>query len=447
MQSLLELLRRGPQSPAAIREALGISGATLSRKTREAGERIVSVGKSRSLVWYAVRPVRLVSEFPVYQVSAQGRLRCLGGLVPVWPHGYVMRYDDDTQVYSEGLPWWMMDIRPEGFLGRAWAKRRSATLRLSDELSLWADDDVLWALSAGEADVPGNLIIGEESRDAWLSSAEVAYSRQEMAEVFPRLAAQAVAGEVPGSSAGGEQPKFATTLDGTPVIVKFTASQDSPVAERWRDLLLAEHCALSVLASHGMATSRTEIVDVGLQRFLVIERFDREPVASRGRHGLVLLRSLDAEFVGRANEAWPDITARLMAALSPRLRSPVITEEAHAMACRLHAFGRLIGNTDMHLGNLAFYHDGDLPLALAPAYDMLPMRLSPAASGNMANEIEPVAPPLRVDVMYWREMLPLARRFWQQLADDSRCSAAFARIAVAQQSRLDAAEALFDRFG
>ena len=31
----------------------------------------------------------------------------------------------------------------------------------------------------------------------------------------------------------------------------------------------------------------------------------------------------------------------------------------HEQACRLFAFGRLIGNSDMHAGNIAFYHNGE----------------------------------------------------------------------------------------
>jgi hypothetical protein len=55
----------------------------------------------------------------------------------------------------------------------------------------------------------------------------------------------AARGEAPGSSAGGEQPKF-TTYAETPagprhLIVKFSEREPSPVTERWRDLLLNAH--------------------------------------------------------------------------------------------------------------------------------------------------------------------------------------------------------------
>jgi hypothetical protein len=78
--------------------------------------------------------------------------------------------------------------------------------------------------------------------------------------------------------------------------VKFTAPDDNPISERWRDLL-AEHLALKVL------DVETEVFDFGGQRFLEIPRFDR--VGPLGRKGLFSLRALEAEFVGRAREAWP----------------------------------------------------------------------------------------------------------------------------------------------
>ncbi len=64
---------------------------------------------------------------------------------------------------------------------------------------------------------------------------------------YGELAKAAAQGEIPGSSAGGEQPKFtafAMTPDGPRhVIVKFSEPDQGLVQEFWRDLLLAEHLA------------------------------------------------------------------------------------------------------------------------------------------------------------------------------------------------------------
>jgi hypothetical protein len=46
-------------------------------------------------------------------------------------------------------------------------------------------------------------------------------------------------------------------------------------------------------------------------------------------------------------------------------------------------FGVLIGNNDMPLGNAGALLADTRPPALAPSYDMLPMALRPAASGEV----------------------------------------------------------------
>ena len=79
--------------------------------------------------------------------------------------------------------------------------------------------------------------------------AEPEADRGEVDEAKEALGGLVVArGDAAGSSAAGEQPKFSTyaqTAQGAAhVIVKFSETLDSPVSQRWRDLLLAE------LASH-----------------------------------------------------------------------------------------------------------------------------------------------------------------------------------------------------
>jgi len=58
-----------------------------------------------------------------------------------------------------------------------------------------------------------------------------------------------------------------------------------------------------------------------------------------------------------------------------------VDRDAQAAMGRLHVFGRLIGNSDMHQGNLSFRLVDRGPLPLAPAYDMLPMSLAPSRTG------------------------------------------------------------------
>jgi hypothetical protein len=138
------------------------------------------------------------------------------------------------------------------------------------------------------------------------------------------------------------------------------------------NVLLAEHLALQTLAAAGVSTTASRVVDAGVQRFLELERFDR--AGALGRRALMSLAALNGEFVGNATAPWPVVTAELA-------RQKVITEQARADATLLYAFGTLIGNTDMHAGNLSFVSDQGRPYGLSPAYDMLPMAFSPTAGG------------------------------------------------------------------
>lgn len=76
---------------------------------------------------------------------------------------------------------------------------------------------------------------------------------------YEQLASDALAGEIVGSSAGGEQPKFtyyAQTPSGNKhVLVKFTVPQQTAVSQRWGDLLIAESIAAQILRDGGSTPS------------------------------------------------------------------------------------------------------------------------------------------------------------------------------------------------
>jgi hypothetical protein len=53
----------------------------------------------------------------------------------------------------------------------------------------------------------------------------------------------------------------------------------------------------------------------------------------------------------------------------------------------LWAFGTLIGNSDMHSGNLSFVSEHGRPYDIAPAYDMTPMTFAPRSGGGLPDTI------------------------------------------------------------
>lgn len=413
-----------PTTPRQLMHTLGISQPTLSRLINAAGDAVVRIGAARS-IQYALRDGgRGFVDVPVYRVGADGTLHRLGDLVPVRPDGYVMQQDDGKTIHSAGLPWWLMDMRPEGFLGRAWAERYGAGLGLPSRLAEWSDSHALRALIAAGHDVPGNLILGDLTRERFLNApAPLPASPDD----YPALAAAAERGEQPGSSAGGEQPKFIAYTGERHVIVKFSTEDDNPVSGRWRDLLLAEHHALETLRAAGINAARSQVIDRAGRRFLEVERFDR--VGMRGRRAIHSLSALDAEFVGNARAPWPEIVDVLS-------RTGVVASDASAHVALLYAFGTAIGNTDMHNGNLSFMAEHGRPYNVAPAYDMLPMALRPGSSGNLPDGVPRANLRPSVPSSTWHQALDLAEVFIDRLAGDARFSGDFSACLAALRQHL-----------
>ena len=110
----------------------------------------------------------------------------------------------------------------------------------------WSDEHVIVALARRGEDLPGNLIVGDESLERWYAHEPVNTSRGN----YPAMAEAATLGDIRGSSTGGERPKFSAFVDNRHVLVKFVG-HGGPVAERWRNLLVMEKIALDVLNDAG----------------------------------------------------------------------------------------------------------------------------------------------------------------------------------------------------
>ena len=435
LDELRRLLAVGPQSAQQLIEKTGISQSTLSRALGRLGDEVVRLGAARSMQYTLRDSLRGLLDIPVYRVNNEGQIKDLGTLVAVRPQGFVMRQADGTTLYSDGLPWWLADMFPQGFLGRAYAARHAAALGLPTRLGDWRDEHALRALLAHGHDVVGNLLLGDVARDRFLATplpAPVTVAQK--AEAYRQLALDAADGESPGSSAGGEQPKFAVYAE-TPagprhLLVKFSEAQDSPVSERWRDLLLAEHLALETLRAVDIAAAQTYVFDHHGQRFLEVERFDR--VGSMGRRALYSLAALDAEFMGTGTASWPLIARRLVDAGH-------ILPQAAEDAALLWAFGTLIGNSDMHNGNLSFMAEHGRPYALAPAYDMTTMAFAPRSGGGLPTSI--AAPNISADVPndVWRRAEDLGREFLFRVRASNGFSPRFGACIDALELHLNAA--------
>lgn len=429
---LLEILGRGPRTASELLRDLVISQATFSRLVGSMGSDVLKLGQTRATFYARPRAIRDKSyEFPVYRVGETGDIQRIGSLASIRPSQYYWYpHHGQAQIYRH-LPWFIQDLRPDGFVGRAFAHRQHNDLQLPLRLQDWSEDDILMALARRGEDCMGNLIVGDESAERYAASTlEMRYLQASDRPVeYPRLAQMAIAGDPVGSSAGGEQPKFTSIIEDGDihhVIVKFTPALDKPEGQRWADLLVCEHIALEIIREAGIAAAESQIFQFENRMFLEVRRFDRSGLL--GRMPMNSLGVVDDEYFGR-RDSW--------IAMADRLASERMLPPADAVALRwLSLFGNLIGNTDQHFGNITLIPI-DLSLKrfiLAPAYDVLPMLYRPREEGAPTPIFAPQASILSPN---WRTALSFALKFWERVSEDNRISEAFRLICSANRTVLE----------
>ncbi|MFA5910947.1 MAG: HipA domain-containing protein [Vicinamibacterales bacterium] len=416
MSAITEQLSRGVLHSADLRQRLGVSSATLMRAVRNAGRDVVRIGRGRA-TRYGLRqtwPTLDAASFPLFRVTETGTARSDGELLTLAARQTVSM---PAGTVSNGLPIELVDARPSGFLGRHFGAMH-ADLRLPARLADWSDHHILIAMSRRGEDLPGNLVVGDESFARWQALEMAGTTRDD----YPALAAATIAGHPPGSSAGGERPKFGVLVDGRHQLVKFATrgGTGDVVARRWCDLLVLEALALAAVSAHGIAAAITTIVETPSHCFLESERFDR--VGVRGRAAVLSLAAVHDD----PADTWARAAARLGDA------GRLAGEDARRLRW-LDAFGALIANTDRHQHNIVFFADG-AGLRLAPAFDQVSMQYAPSADGQLPARpfALPYATADTLDV--WDDARLAAREFWQRASDDGRvsddmrhCSAANAR--------------------
>ncbi|MGD0585141.1 MAG: type II toxin-antitoxin system HipA family toxin YjjJ, partial [Oryzomonas sp.] len=385
---------------------------------------------ARSTTYARPRDVRgLGFKFPVYRIDQDGNANQAGELWSLHG-GYRWQGIGEwmPELYSY-LPWFIQDMRPDGFVGRAFVHRLSLDLGLPDRLSDWKDDDVLVGLSRRGEDAMGDLMIGEESVMRYLKNIR-SITPADVSR-YPGMASAALAGDPPGSSAGGEQPKFSALIqrDGSyrQVLVKFSPLVSTPQGQRWSDLLVCEHLALGVLERFGVPAVNSTIYRMADRTFLEVERFDR--AGMRGRSPAASLTVVDAEFAGTGSN-WTTAADALLAARR-------ITEADARTMSRLDFFGSLIANTDRHFGNITLIPSdgGRSRFRLAPAYDMLPMYYRPREGEELNWGVCNI-----VSAGTWPDMHEAAKSFWLDASMDTRISEPFRVTCRANLEQL----ALFD---
>ena len=433
--SIRARLHDSPATSKELQTATGLSQAAVSRQLRAMGERIIRIKSGRSVRYALTRDAFGSNDkLPLYSVDPHGNTVGIAQIRPLAHGGFMLTLQPGSPAVLLGeagnglyddLPWFLDDLRPQGFLGRQIAADLAelATDFPADP-KLWNSEHVGRYLVANGDDLSGNFKLGHQAH-LRVRRRPVAITSRD----YPTLADAVMAGEPPGSSAGGEQPKFtAYHAERGHVIVKFSPPDQGAVARRWRDILITEHHAAEVLHEQGLPAAETRLVDAGGRLFLESQRFDRR--GEFGRLSMLSLQTIDAEFIGQGSH-WPTV----MQALA---RIQLVHPQHVDDALTLWAFGRLINNTDMHLGNLSLAIDGDI-FRLLPVYDMCAMGFAPRSG-----EVLPLTfttPDIGENEAIPEEILTvatdMANRFWKSLTNDPRISVEFQRFL--QTSNLGAA--------
>lgn len=430
------LRRHGTRTAAQLADDLGVSQPTVSRALAALGDSIVRLGRARAARYALARPLaRAGDRWPLHRIDAQGQPHTLGELRSL--HGDRFRFAVDGHrpvlVHGEfrdglfpGLPWFLDDQRPQGFLGRQLAHRVANDIGAGDDPLRWTPEDIVLCLLRHGDDAPGDLVLGDTALQSALRQAlaPTAVDAAQRDRVYPALADAALRGEIVGSSAAGEQPKFAIVLrertGHRAVIVKFSERSGTPAGRRWADLLRCEHLAAAALRAHGQPAAESEVFEADGRVFLESTRFDRTPVL--GRRGFVSLAALDAAFYAHGRIEWWRF--------APLLQRDgwLAADDAQRLAV-LGWFGTLIANADMHLGNSGLHLADEAPLALVPAYDMLPMAFRPASNGELVARDYALVLPTPGQREHWQTAAVIALAFWSAVADDPRISVGFHAIA------------------
>ena len=160
-----------------------------------------------------------------------------------------------------------------------------------------------------------------------------------------------------GGSLGGARPK-AHVIDATGhlAIAKFP----SPNSDTW-NVMAWEKVALDLAQDAGITVPGSQLIRIGDQHVLIVDRFDRRGPARIGyASAMTMLETRD-----RDQRSYLEIAAVI------EERSPVATADLHQLWRRI-AFSVLISNTDDHLRNHGFLHQHAGSWTLSPAFDLNP---------------------------------------------------------------------------
>lgn len=425
--SIKEYLERGPATSKEIQAHTGLKQSAVSRQLRELGGRVVRFQNGRTPRYALTRNAFGGDDnLPLSMVDAHGNTVLAAHIRPLAHGGFfvepapgmpsLLLGSGKNGLYDD-LPFFLLDLSPQGFLGRQIAEEMSTQNNdFPSDPRNWHTKHIGRYLISNGDDLPGNFKFGEQALLRVRRKPAVVTEQH-----YPALANSVMSGVIPGSSAGGEQPKF-TAFSGNRlahVIVKFSPLGDNEVARRWRDILITEYHAAEAIHDKNFPAAETRLIEMEGRIFLESQRFDRR--GEYGRMSMVSLQSIDAEFTGLGS-GWPQVMGAL-------LQDELVSDEHVYDAVCLWHFGLLINNTDMHLGNLSLAIDGSV-FRLLPLYDMCSMGFAPRGGEVNPYNFVPAEPKVASPSVETSHNISniaksMARDFWERVATDNRISPEF----------------------
>lgn len=419
--SIREYLKLGPATSKEIQLHTGLSQTAVARQLRNIGDGAVKLQNGRTPKYALTRNAFGGDDkLPLSMVDAHGNSVLVAYVRPLAHGGYyvepatgmppLLLGESKNGLYKD-LPYFLLDLTPQGFLGRQIAEEMSNhNSDFPTDPRHWNANHIGRYLVSNGDDLPGNFKFGEQA--LLRVRRKPVYTSEDN---YPELADSVMRGVIPGSSAGGEQPKF-TAFCGSRlahVIVKFSPQGDNDVASRWRDILITEYHAAEAIHAKDFPAAETRLIEKSGRLFLESQRFDR--TGEYGRMSMISLQAIDAEFTGLGS-GWPQVL--------DALHQKELVSWQHVFDVEsLWYFGRLINNTDMHSGNLSLAIEGNV-FRLLPLYDMCSMGFAPKSGGEVPPYNFLPSEPRRVNLAdkatgHIKEM---ARDFWNRVASDDRIS-------------------------
>lgn len=422
--TITEYLERGIATSKEIQAATGLSQSAVWRQLRDMGDNVIRFQNGRSPRYAATRNAFGGNDkLPLSMVDAHGNTVLAAYIRPLTNGSFFVEsttgmppllLGESKDGLYDDLPYFLFDLSPQGFLGRKIAEEMASQ---SDDFPAdprhWNTSHIGRYLVSNGDDLPGNFKFGEQAF-LRVRRKPVIVSDEE----YPELADNVMSGFIPGSSAGGEQPKFTafSSHSSSHVIVKFSPIGNNAIATRWRDVLITEFHATEAIHAENFPAAETRLIEMDGRLFLESQRFDRS--GEYGRMPMISLQSIDAEFTGLGS-GWPIVLGALY-------KKELVSWQHVFDAEFLWCFGRLINNTDMHLGNLSLALEGKA-FRLLPLYDMCSMGFAPKSSGEVSpyNFVPPEPKIINIEKDMIALIKAMAHDFWERVTNDERISDEF----------------------